>query len=316
MVRTSKTKACMGIAVTAVVISLLSAAPASAEEMDPSPLAVIGEVAPEVLEQIADVPTDAAGVNSIDALVGDVSLEVPADPSEGITLAGATGQLGIGLPSGDVAASAVAETEGVVSYDNGDGSTTVPVVKEDGSLQINTIIENEAAPTRYEYSLDIPAGGSVEEIGDGMFAVLTAEGELLSAILPPWAKDANGVDIPTRYAIESGSLVQYVDHDQAGTAYPVVADPKFAWEGVLPTIKTTRNETSLLRTAILGANGVKTHCTSLGAKVGLAIGVLCAVNSISIAYNAAWIYNAGKCSQLLIGPGVIGSVAYKDSYCR
>ncbi len=40
------------------------------------------------------------------------------------------------------------------------------------------------------------------------------------------------------------------------------------------------------------------------------------VVSISIAYNANWIYNSGKCSRLLIGPGVIGSVAYKDSYCR
>lgn len=27
-------------------------------------------------------------------------------------------------------------------------------------------------------------------------------------------------------------------------------------------------------------------------------------------------YNSGKCSQLLIGPGVIGTMAYKDSYCR
>lgn len=286
----------------------------ASEELDP--LAAIEAVAPEVLDGVAGLPSSPE--TGIDGTAGAVSVDVPVDAADGIKLAGndASSAVGIGLPNADQAAAAVGEGEGIVSYDNGDGSTTVPVVKDDGSVQINTVIESAIAPTRYEYPLDIPDGATVEEIGDQMFAVLSVDGEPLMVVLPPWAKDAAGADVPTHYAIESGALVQYIEHNRPDVAYPVVADPKFAWYGVLPSIKTTRGETSLLRGLALGASGVKTYCTSIGAKVGLAIGFLCAVNSISISYNANWIYNAGKCSQLLIGPGVIGSVAYKDSYCR
>lgn len=304
-------------AVAAIALIALGVAPADATEGSTAdPIAALENVAPESLEDAADLRISES--SGLEGTIEDVSIHVPIFPAEGITLSGDDDAVvvGIGLPNADQASVAVIEGAGTVSYDNGDGSTTVPVVKDDGSVQINTVIGNPAAPTRYEYDLDLPDGATVREIGPGMFAVIDAEGEPLTIVLPPWAKDAAGDDVPTNYALESGALVQYVEHNRPGVSYPVVADPKFAWEGVLPTIKTTRTETSLLRGLALGASGVKTYCTNIGAKVGLAIGVLCALNSFSISYNASWIYNAGKCSQLLIGPGVIGSVAYKDSYCK
>ncbi|WP_188241624.1 hypothetical protein [Microbacterium thalassium] len=79
------------------------------------------------------------------------------------------------------------------------------------------------------YPLDIPPGATLEQIGEGVFAVVGSAGEPLSVILPPLAKDANGVDIPTRYEIEAGALIQYVEYAHAEAAYPLVADPKFAW---------------------------------------------------------------------------------------
>ncbi len=49
---------------------------------------------------------------------------------------------------------------------------------------------------------------------------------------------------------------------------------------------------------------------------GIAGAVICGANIVSIMYNATNAYNAGKCSQPLIGPGATGTVAYKDSYCK
>nr|BFD87200.1 hypothetical protein StreXyl84_66010 [Streptomyces sp. Xyl84] len=48
----------------------------------------------------------------------------------------------------------------------------------------------------------------------------------------PWAKDAAGNDVPTRYEVKDGNLVQTVDFS-ATTAFPVVIDPGFwstAWK--------------------------------------------------------------------------------------
>jgi hypothetical protein len=52
----------------------------------------------------------------------------------------------------------------------------------------------------------------------------------LGVIAAPWARDANGRAIPTRYEIQGTTLVQVVDHRRPGVVYPVVADPNlFSW---------------------------------------------------------------------------------------
>ena len=42
----------------------------------------------------------------------------------------------------------------------------------------------------------------------------------------PWAKDANGQDVPTHYEIDGTIVTQIVEHKGDDVAYPVVADPK------------------------------------------------------------------------------------------
>jgi hypothetical protein len=68
---------------------------------------------------------------------------------------------------------------------NDKGSATVLVVREEGSVQIFTVIEE--------------------------------------AIVPPWAKDATGQSLPTHYEIKGQTRTQIVDH-LAATEYPVVED--------------------------------------------------------------------------------------------
>ena len=41
----------------------------------------------------------------------------------------------------------------------------------------------------------------------------------------PWARDANGAEVPTHYEITGTTLTQIIDHRMEPYAYPIVADP-------------------------------------------------------------------------------------------
>ncbi|AWB88992.1 hypothetical protein C2138_05045 [Salinibacterium hongtaonis] len=51
----------------------------------------------------------------------------------------------------------------------------------------------------------------------------------IGQIAAPWAVDANGRQIDTHYELVGNELIQVVEHNQPGVAYPVVADPTFWW---------------------------------------------------------------------------------------
>lgn len=83
-------------------------------------------------------------------------------------------------------------------------------------------------PEQFEYMLDLPEGARLQEVG-GAILVFTSDDELLGGFTPPWAKDANGQDVPTAYEISGNKLVQIVRHQDAeGVEYPLVADPAYA----------------------------------------------------------------------------------------
>lgn len=44
----------------------------------------------------------------------------------------------------------------------------------------------------------------------------------------PWARDANGATVPTRFFVRDRTITQVVDHRGAATKYPVVADPSLS----------------------------------------------------------------------------------------
>ncbi|MFE7843671.1 DUF2599 domain-containing protein [Microbacterium sp. NPDC057407] len=217
-------------AVTAVILTGGVLVPANAEEPGSDALAAIQAAAPEVLEGVADAPGDGSGEVAIDLEADStaVSVTVPVDPADGITLdsgAAGGGVVGLGLPNAESAATATKEGNGVVSYDNGDGSTTVPVVKEDGSVQVATTIDGPDAPTRYDYPLTLPDGATAElDPETGAVSFIGTDGAWLGGVAPAWANDADGTAIPTRYELAGTTLTQIVDHG-TGVDYPVVADP-------------------------------------------------------------------------------------------
>lgn len=231
----------LGVAVAAALVGAGAFPAQAAPSADVEPIAAIAAIAPEVLENRSDSTPESSDDGAIDTVENGTNLVIPSDAADGITLGTPDGTIGIGLPNADNAEPAVAEMAGVVSYDNGDGSTTVPVVKDDGSVQITTVIADATAPKRYEYPLDLPSGASlILDDSTGAVAVIDAAGSWLAGVAPAWAKDAAGQEVPTRYLVEGEKLVQLVDHSAAGFTYPIIADP---WMGNA-LIKSFRWETS------------------------------------------------------------------------
>ncbi|WP_143465616.1 hypothetical protein [Leifsonia sp. NCR5] len=293
-----------------IAVGLLGAAPAFADTSEPATLESVARATPETTRDAAQIPTTASGTNAIDAHVADAEVVIPVEPEAGISVGTSTGTIGISLPFASSAETATVESKGIVSYDNNNGSTSVPVVTAAGALQINTVITDSAAPSRYSYQLTLPSGGQIVPAGRGYF-VVNAEGDPVTFIAEPWAKDARGVAVPTHYELNDTTLTQVVDH--RGTAnYPIVADPAFVWEMGLPSVKLNRAETKTATTM----TGMATVCGWVTRLTGYVGGALCGANAGSILVNSQRAYNAGKCEQLLIGPGVIGSLAYSGGYCK
>ncbi|MBY6687498.1 hypothetical protein HQ305_19890 [Rhodococcus sp. BP-149] len=93
------------------------------------------------------------------------------------------------------------------------------------------VIPNAEAPTSYAFDLSIPDGLSTRLAADGAVEIFaTAEGAdvIAGRVAPPWAKDANGVDVPTKYSLDGTTITQNVSHS-AGVAYPVTADPRVTY---------------------------------------------------------------------------------------
>lgn len=112
----------------------------------------------------------------------------------------------------------------LVGFDNGDGSWFVPMPKTDGSFQVATVISGPAAPEQYRFALTLPANASVRTESNGTVSFWDSDQSFLGAVAPAWAVDQAGRSVPTRFAIQETTLVQFVDHNQ-GFSYPVVADP-------------------------------------------------------------------------------------------
>jgi len=116
-------------------------------------------------------------------------------------------------------------TDGATVYDAaGPGQAQVALQAVPGGARALINIDSPQAPERYKFAVS----GDVtrlEKNEDGSVAAYSPEGELEGTFPTPWARDAAGTAVPTRYEVEDGKLVQYVSHRQGGVQYGVTADP-------------------------------------------------------------------------------------------
>jgi hypothetical protein len=86
-------------------------------------------------------------------------------------------------------------------------------------------------------------GGDVEltSLPDGRISLADAEGHLVGGIEAPWAVDASGQRLDTRYVVEGRTVTQHVTVTPS-TVFPVVADPTVSRSPFSTTVAFTRGE--------------------------------------------------------------------------
>lgn len=200
-----------------------SSTPSETESVD-----AIAEVAPEVFADVHQDINVSQGTASAD--IGTTSEEastVTLDASSSsLTIEGWDDQnLSISLKSSDtLPVESEITSDGSLFAEHEPGVSATTLMKEDGSVQVVSTIAGPGSATRLEYEVSANGLASIDQVGDALIFRDSGDG-FLGAVTAPWAKDANGLEVPTRFEISGTSFVQIVDHTSAEYAYPIVADP-------------------------------------------------------------------------------------------
>lgn len=211
-----------------MLIGGVGLAPALAQNSIPTSQESSVEYRLDVLAEQAFTIDELEETSSAFVVAGEESsVEIPKEADYPVVLVSESEEnLAISIPASIEEAVAEPGEFGEVSFDHGNASSTSVLPHEDGSVQMVTTIADSSAPEEYVYNLDLPEGASMEILEGGLVLVEDSEGNFFAGVAAPWAKDANGVDIPTRYEIRGSTLVQVVEHrGQESVAYPVTADP-------------------------------------------------------------------------------------------
>lgn len=109
-------------------------------------------------------------------------------------------------------------------FTNGLGNGVDAAVQRTSTgVRMLSVIRSASAPTAYRYPLRLPRGATLQLQSSGVVLIRDAAGRPVGAVRAPWAIDARGSRVSTRFEVRGRTLVQYVEH--RGAVYPVIADP-------------------------------------------------------------------------------------------
>lgn len=164
---------------------------------------------------------------------GAVAPTVPTDGIQADTapLGGKPADIEIGLPQAESLEKPTLTASGTALYADEQRNVDYAVqgVNTDGQKSISSavrtliLINSAKSPTSYQFPIDLPAGSKPVLRDDGSVSVVNSKGGVLGTFAPPWAVDAAGKTIETRFTVTGRTLTQHVQH--AGATYPVIADP-------------------------------------------------------------------------------------------
>jgi hypothetical protein len=226
-----------------------------------------------ILESSDATNVSSSNGSAIKAVAANSSVNIPKDASDGVVLGSTNGEqsIEISLPNADGSKDAQTIANGTVAYPANNGSANAVQATEDGGVRMLTVIDNPNAPTKYEYKISIPDGGTITLTSDGGAVILDNLNKPLAFVDKPWAKDANGIPVETYFVTDGTSLRQVVKHSMPGIVYPVTADPQvdWAWHGV--TLYLSRPETSMVAWST-GAAGAYFGWTGFGGLIAYGAG--------------------------------------------
>lgn len=252
----------------------------------------------EKLDQLIARAEAAVGTTA-DSVVGASAIQTEGDRIN-VALHG-NRTLTIGLPNTDGADAWSHTPRGALTGAEKTKSVVDVVEPAQDGVRVLSVIEDSSAPSEFVYEVSLGAGSELrlDKITGGG-AVISADQEHGVAISPPWAVDANGVDVPTHYEVRNGKLVQVVSHTERSYAYPIVADPTWNSRWFGGEIIFSRSET-----AAIAYGGGAAAATILGScswipRVGRTI---CGALGAALGLNSAYflgMYTGGKCGKYYI----------------
>ena len=213
----------LGVATACAVALSVPAQAAEASSPGPSVAAIVQSATPATVANVSGSPLTQSGLEThgVDATTSTL----PKDPSQGVALAGAGKTMTVSLPQGSKTPGKQV-AQGMVDYPTDRGYSTAAVAVQDGSVQLNTVIQNSKAPRSYTYEVRVAGGENLEiDQSTGGVTVTDAQHRWVGAAAPAWARDAKGTPVKTWYEVSGNRLTQHVDLSQPGIVFPVVADP-------------------------------------------------------------------------------------------
>jgi hypothetical protein len=153
-------------------------------------------------------------------------IDTPEDPKDPITISNKVGMFAIRIRHEDSFIKSFSMTTGPLTYLFQGGHFTSPIIKQDGSLQIVSEIQNPQASSNLIYEFNLPHSMRlVSDIDSGLILIVDAAGAMVGGIAPAWAIDADGKQVKSWYELHGNTVSQKIDTTMSGITYPIIADP-------------------------------------------------------------------------------------------
>ena len=247
----------IAVAVVIALFSAMAATSALAEELPPGSLDIdtavasvpgLGILLDATEATIADgVDIHAPGSNAVVYVSDNGGVEIPDDPTIGVTLTGPDGaSINIGVPGNPD--DAAVSSNGTVTYGNAYRDTSVIVQPQiGGGARMITILGSIHERTNYDFVVTLAAEQEINLSEGGGVSITDSMGEVDMAIPPPWAYDASGSVVASDYSLEGTTLTLNI-HPGSSAVYPIIADPVFTWGWVTGTVYFNKLETRMICT--------------------------------------------------------------------
>ncbi|MGW7411559.1 hypothetical protein [Streptomyces sp. NPDC054863] len=244
---------------------------------------------------------------------GAVTITAPDRATGSVNAVAADGtSFGLSLP-GVKDVEGVKAGAGTIVYRDAAAATDIAVQPTtDGGARALVTLKDGKAPETHRFRLNLPQGAGLTEDGRGGFEVHRKSGDgvhvPVGTVDAPWAKDANGKPVPTRYKLDGNDIVQTVETNDK-TAFPVVADPKLTWGIVTGTAYFSKSETRKI-----ADNGALSGVVSGFLPPGL--NIYWGAHAAVITTTAIKAKNAKKCIQIKFAAGIFIPNQYSGGYCK
>jgi len=304
-VRRSRLTFAGGLASIALVLSAVSGAQAASDD---------GTEATAKALQDAGILRSAS--DSLSRQPQSTEVTTSAITGHQLTVAGSTGKTsGISLPTANLGSATRTSSTDIYGSTDASHNFAFNDTPSAGPSAL-VVLHDPSAPT--DYSFEITADGLPARLSagpNGYIVVETSDGEYVNAIAPAWATDANGSPVETTYSIDGSTLIQSINTEDA--AFPVVADPQYACDGISCTLEFNRSETLTFKETGWGGSAAATAACALG---GPGFAVACGALGAVVTITATQAYNQGDCLGIRnTGPSPVYPVIYsraESANCR